>query len=132
MKRLVISDSNQRRMVAKIAEEMEAADARYDGLAGAYADDVRQMHAVAIAGTDSSQIACDMLRALHFKAGNIDLFELRRFDANNLAIAMRLIECMSMPSMISDRGLGVAPDESLLLTVEQIMQMFGDEPEPRL
>lgn len=107
------------------AAEM-AADERWNRLAGRYADDVRTLYALSTSSSGAGRIARDLLRALNCKSGSIELFELRHLDVDNLAAALRLIDCAASPSIIPDAGLTAGPEGEPLLTAGQVAALVGD------
>ena len=82
-----------------------------------YADDVRKMYQVWEAGTGVSDLACQLLMALHRKRGSFDLMSMCKFDIYNQSIALRLIEICGGSSILSDDGLGE------VLTAEQVEEL---------
>lgn len=111
-----ISAEHMARMQAELARaeaEADAAHARLDAMRSSYAYDVCRLFDLAARRTDATEICVQILRCLHQKRGLVDLFELRRLDLTNKAVAMRLIELCGSPSMLPDSGLmGIlSPDE---------------------
>lgn len=122
-----IPDSEFREALDEQLRQQETADARYLELAASYPADVRALYDVMIAGTGVSSVLRQLLRAVHRKHGAIDLHELHGFDLDNRARALRLIEAMAMPSLLSDSGLSRDPDGRPILTAAEIGALLADE-----
>lgn len=98
--------------------------ARQEAMCARYPDDIRQLYDVWRAGTGSSDIAGQIIRAAHEKAGRIEVSELRMLDADNLASALRVIGMFGLPGLLSDHGLTLGPKGQPLLTDAEVQNLM--------
>ncbi len=81
--------------------------------------DIRRMYEVAQFRSHASVICVQLLKAIHMKSGQVDVFELRHLDPANRPVALRLIALCSRPSRLSDAGL------SEFFSDAEIQALFG-------
>ncbi len=89
-------------------------------LKATYHDDVKRLFKLWAGQSGASDIAGQLLLAVHARHGTIEPFQLRRLDAGNLRAAMRLIASAAVGNIISDWGLTEDASGNPLLTAEQV------------
>lgn len=90
------SNTNSAEILDTSAEDDDIQD-YYEEFKKTYGADVLKLYELVELDCGASEIGRQILVATHNKGGKIDLADLRKLDADNLAAALRLIEAIGVP-----------------------------------